>query len=157
MNRPFVAVLFLCLAMPACSKANPKHDAADPAAEPPASSQQAGDMPLLDNSSPPAADDPTAPRHTLRWVTRGGNNMGYDVFRAESENGPFRKLNGQLLPGSGSRYDEITRFEYVDKTIEPGKTYWYYVEAVDLMNQRSRFTPVQRVDPKPASAGAAKP
>jgi hypothetical protein len=153
MHRSVVLSLFLAVAVSGCSKADPK------AAEAPQDAAKLNpDLPTLTNSPLPSEpDDPKVPRHTLRWETKGGHNLGYDIFRAESEAGPFQKVNERLVPGSGSRYSEVTRFEYADKTIEPGKTYWYYIEAVDLMNVRSRFTPVQRVDPKPAGAGAAKP
>jgi hypothetical protein len=151
MHRPVVLSLFLGLAVSSCSNADSK------ATDPPAAAAEEAAKPVVAGDPLPAEPaDPKVPHHKLRWVTAGGHNLGYDVFRAESESGPFIKLNERLIPGSTYRGDVQPAFSYVDATIDPRKTYWYYVEAVDLMGQRSRFTPVQRAAPKePAPAGTA--
>src|SRR5688572_19890078 len=38
--------------------------------------------------------------NTLRWTTKGGaTNFAYEVFRAESEGGPFTKVNREFISG----------------------------------------------------------
>lgn len=107
-------------------------------------------MPPISNDGVDPRDGPasTGPRNTLRWQTNGLNNYGYDVFRAESESGPFEKINSALLPGNGTRGASTQQFEYVDAKIDPHKTYWYYVESIDLMGKRAKFTPTLKAAPK---------
>lgn len=85
-------------------------------------------------------------KNTLRWQTTDVDVWGYDVFRAESEAGPFTKLNGKLLDGRIK--NKAREFVFVDDTIEPGKAYWYYVEWQDLMGKRARLTPVMKAPAK---------
>ena len=48
---------------------------------------------------------------------------GYNIYRSTDPNQPkpWTKLNATLL----------TRTTYQDDKVEPGKTYYYYIEAVD--------------------------
>jgi hypothetical protein len=110
---------------------------------PPAASQEAG----APAASP--APDP-ASSNTLRWTTRGGaTNFAYEVFRAESEAGPFTKVNREFISGHLMyRGQQVQRFSYTDTDIDPAKDYWYYVESVNLMHERARLTPVQKAPAK---------
>lgn len=109
----------------------------------------------------PAAEKPerAAPaaeklKNTLRWQTNDVDSRGFDVYRAEKEDGPFVKLTGRPIDGRvrGPRGE----FAFEDDTIEPGKVYWYYVEVVNVLGERSRFTPVMKAAAKSRPA-AAKP
>ncbi|MEL7060551.1 MAG: hypothetical protein AAGN46_11040, partial [Acidobacteriota bacterium] len=68
-------------------------------------------------------------------------NFGYDIYRGDSEEGPFERLTADPLPGAGTT-DEPSYYDFVDETIEPGERYWYYVESISLGGERERFTPV---------------
>jgi hypothetical protein len=98
---------------------------------------------------PTATPDP-ARSNTLRWSTKGGStNYGYEVFRAESEAGPFTKVNGAFISGHlAYRGQQVQRFTFTDTSIDPSKDYWYYVESVNLMNERARLTPIQKAPAK---------
>ena len=95
------------------------------------------------------APDP-ARSNTLRWTTKGGaTNFAYEVFRAESEAGPFTKVNREFISGHlAYRGQQVQRFSYTDTDIDPAKDYWYYVESVNLMKERARLTPVQKAPAK---------
>lgn len=100
-----------------------------------------------------AADDGgdtgEAPSNTLRWTTASEvDNFGFDVYRADSEDGPYEKLTDRPIAGAGTA-DVPTRYEYVDATIERGREYFYYVESISMGGERKRFTPVIRASPKP--------
>lgn len=106
------------------------------------------EMPMLpDPRAPHDVPDPSAPKNTLRWTTNQLNNYAYDIFRAEAEAGPFQKINAEPVPGGGKAAAN-NQFEYVDASIDPHKAYWYYVDSIDLMGKRARFTPTQKVAPK---------
>jgi hypothetical protein len=152
------SVTLIGLLVASCSGAESKANEPQPVAQD-ESTAATSELPLLSNAPSPAeADDPTVLRNLLQWRTKGGSNLGYDIFRADAEEGPFRRINERIVPGSGSRFADEDHFQYADKAIEPNKAYWYYVEAVDLMGQRSRLTPVMKASPKaPLEAPARVP
>jgi hypothetical protein len=110
----------------ACRSAPPSHPAAPPS----------GPAKTL----PPQPAPSARPANTLRWKTNDVSNFGYDIYRAESEAGPFVKINAQVVPGT-LKPGKVQNFEYVDDTIDPRQDYWYYVESISLMGERLKFTP----------------
>lgn len=101
---------------------------------------------------PPAAAPAEKLKNTLRWQTNDVDSRGFDVYRAEKEDGPFVKLTARPIDGRvrGSKRE----FAFVDDTIEPAKAYWYYVEVVTVGGERSRFTPVMKAAAKSGPAPA---
>jgi hypothetical protein len=100
-------------------------------------------------SAPPVAVEPTAaaPLNILRWKTNDVSNFGYDIYRAESEVGPFVKVNDRPVPGT-LKPGKVQTFEYEDRAIDPRKDYWYYVESITLTGERLRFTPTMKAPAK---------
>jgi hypothetical protein len=96
-----------------------------------------------------AGGGPSEPlRNTIRWSTASeSNNFGFDVYRGDSAEGPFRRLTAEPIQG-GLESDTQRDYEFVDDTIEEGKTYYYYVESISLDNVREPFTPVEASKPK---------
>ncbi|MGH8040969.1 MAG: hypothetical protein ACREPN_02870 [Rudaea sp.] len=93
-------------------------------------------------------------RNTAHWTTASEEeNFGYDVYRAESEKGPFVKLTKQPILGNGTTL-ETHKYEFVDDMIDPCKAYWYYVESIASNGSREKFTPVFHVPAKRHSAPA---
>lgn len=89
--------------------------------------------------------------NVIRWVTQSEEGIyGYDVFRGDSKDGPFRKINADTILGVGTT-DLPQRYEYSDGAIEAGTIYWYYIESVYLSGKRSRLTPVYASGKKYAS------
>lgn len=86
--------------------------------------------------------------NTIRWATASEvDNFGYDVYRADREEGPFERLTPKPVAGAGTT-DEPQRYAYPDKTIAEGKAYYYYVESISLDGIRERFTPIFKSKPK---------
>lgn len=87
-------------------------------------------------------------KNTLRWSTASEvDNFGFDIYRAESEDGPFDRLNDSPVPGAGTS-DVPTYYEYIDDTIDPDRGYFYYVESISIHGDREKFTPTYRAAPK---------
>ena len=87
-------------------------------------------------------------RNTVKWATASEvDNFGYDVYRGESEDGPFERINPEVIEGAGTS-DEPNHYRYVDDTIDPRKTYFYYVESIAMSGVRERFTPIAKAPPK---------
>ena len=104
----------------------------------------------IPSPSPAAAVPVTAaeaPHNTLTWKTNDVSNFGYDIYRAESEAGPFVKINEQPVPGT-LKPGKVQTFRYEDRAIDPHKDYWYYVECITLAGERLRFTPILKAPAK---------
>ncbi len=110
---------------------------------------------------PPAESQKTAgeqsaesTKNALRWRTATEvDNFGYNIYRAEAEDGPFERLNSDPIPGAGTS-DEPTSYEFIDDTIEPDTTYWYYLESISMSGVKERFTSTFRKEPKSKQAPA---
>jgi hypothetical protein len=111
-----------------------------------------------DQSKTPAAE---RVKNTAHWTTASEEeNFGYDVYRGDSEKGPFVKLTKQPILGNGTT-PETHKYEYADETIDPCKDYWYYVESIATDGAREKFTPVfhvpaKRQAPSPSQAKPVK-
>jgi hypothetical protein len=87
-------------------------------------------------------------QNTIRWATASEvDNFGFDIYRAERQEGPFTRLNDSPIAGSGTS-DLPTSYEYVDSTIEPDREYFYYIESISIHGEREKFTPTYRAAPK---------
>lgn len=88
------------------------------------------------------------PTNTITWSTASeSDNFGFDIYRAEHPEGPFVRITPQPVVGAGTT-DLPREYRYVDRDIEAGKGYFYYVESISLSGQRKRFTPVMEAPPK---------
>lgn len=84
----------------------------------------------------------------VRWATESQDNVyGFNVMRADSDGGPFRKINRSVIPGEGTT-NLPKSYCYLDNTAERGKTYWYYIEEVTLDGQRKAIEETKGKDGK---------
>ena len=106
-----------------------------------------------------AQQDRQAPenlQNVIRWSTASEvDNFGFDVYRAEQEEGPFERITPQPIPGAGTS-DEPARYEYVDDTIKVGVQYYYYVESIAMNGTREKFTPIFKAPVKSASSSPSR-
>ncbi len=122
----------------------PSSESAPPLPQSPA---QADTAALSPESVPPTDANPKY-ANTLKWSTASEvDNFGFDVYRAEREEGPFTRINPEPIGGAGST-DQANFYQYVDDTINPYLTYYYYIESISLGNERERFTPIFPAKPK---------
>lgn len=124
----FLSLLLLCGTVVA-------QEEKDPAASPPQSAEK-------------STEEAETYANTLRWSTASEvDNFGFNVYRGDSEDGPFVRLTEDPIPGAGTT-DAPSRYSYADDTIDPRKAYWYYVESLSMGGEIERFTPVFRAKPK---------
>ncbi len=89
-----------------------------------------------------------APKNTLKWTTASEvENFGFDIFRSDSEEGPFEKRTDDPLPGAGTT-DEPQSYLWEDFDIEKGKDYYYYIESISMAGVRERFSPIIKAPAK---------
>ena len=78
----------------------------------------------------------------LRWHTESEtNNLGFNIYRSEEKDGKFTAV--AFVRGAGTT-GMRTDYEFKDINVEPGETYYYYLEDVDIfgITDKSRIVNV---------------
>jgi len=91
-----------------------------------------------------------------RSASPAANNVGFEVFRSDSETGEFAKLTKDPILGAGTT-DESHKYSFRDDTIDPCKEYWYYVESISTAGVREKFTPTFKAPAKRVAKKTATP
>ena len=110
------------------------------------------DAATADPATAPEATENDAPaedhKNTIRWTTASEvENSGFNVYRGNGREGPFERLNEDIIEG-GYTTDEPQSYSFVDRDIDPYRSYFYYVESVSLSGIRETFTPIIEARPK---------
>jgi large repetitive protein len=78
----------------------------------------------------------------LSWETTSEvNNLGFNLYRATSIDGERKKVNAELIPtlvNPGSLFGAI--YSYMDAGIKNNKTYYYWLEDVDISGKTTGLT-----------------
>lgn len=78
----------------------------------------------------------------VQWATEAEiDNAGFNLYRAESKDGIYTKINKQIIPADGSAIQGAS-YEYLDRDVQNGKTYWYKLEDIDLNGTATMHGPV---------------
>jgi hypothetical protein len=78
----------------------------------------------------------------LKWSTESEiDNAGFNLYRAESEDGECIQINDSIIPAEGSP-TEGAEYEFVDHEVKNRKTYYYKLEDIDLNGVLTRHGPV---------------
>jgi len=68
----------------------------------------------------------------LTWTTESEiNNAGFNIYRSETEQGDFVKINKALIPAQGSATQGAT-YSFIDENVKNKTTYYYRLEDVEL-------------------------
>jgi len=74
----------------------------------------------------------------VKWRTESEiNNLGFDVYRSESRDGKYVKVNPAYIKGAGTDGTPHD-YQFVDESTIVGKTYYYYLEAISFSGERER-------------------
>jgi hypothetical protein len=79
----------------------------------------------------------TPPAVTVEWSTASElNTAGFNILRGDTANGPFTRLNAEVIPASP---DPLVGGTYVftDTRVAPGQTYYYQLEEVEFSGSTS--------------------
>jgi hypothetical protein len=78
----------------------------------------------------------------LFWQTGSElSNLGFNLYRAPSADGPFERITAALIPGLGNS-PEGARYSYRDAGLSNGTTYFYQLEDVETTGRTERHGPV---------------
>jgi hypothetical protein len=78
----------------------------------------------------------------IQWITESEtDNAGFNIYRSESENGNYTKINTSLIPAKGSSTQGAS-YEFIDIIVQNRKTYYYKLEDIDLNGTSTMHGPV---------------
>ena len=78
----------------------------------------------------------------IRWSTASEiDNAGFNLYRAESENGAYIKINAALFSAKGSSVQGAV-YEFADTSVKNWKTYYYKLEDIDLGGNSTLHGPI---------------
>ncbi|MCX5905262.1 MAG: hypothetical protein NTV89_17730 [Proteobacteria bacterium] len=79
---------------------------------------------------------------TLFWETGSEiDNAGFNIYRSESENGNYSKINSSLIPAQGSSTQGAS-YEFTDTNVKNRTTHFYKLEDIDLNGTATMHGPV---------------
>jgi photosystem II stability/assembly factor-like uncharacterized protein len=78
----------------------------------------------------------------LKWTTESEiDNAGFNLYRAESEDGDYVKINGSLISAEGSATQGAT-YQFIDNAVKNRTTYFYKLEDIDIYGTSTMHGPV---------------
>jgi len=80
----------------------------------------------------------------LRWVTGTEiGTAGFDIYRSESPDfESFEKINPRIIEASGTP-EAGAEYKVLDRSVDPGTFYYYFLVEIDVNGKMSTFGPVQ--------------
>lgn len=80
----------------------------------------------------------------VRWETVSEiGNLGFNLWRGVSPDGPDTQLNASLIPSQGPGGTQGYSYQWIDQTnLLPGATYFYWLEDVEINGAVTRHGPV---------------
>ena len=88
---------------------------------------------------------PSNQKVILRWITASEiDNAGFNLYRAEAENGEYVKINSSLIPAEGSP-TEGANYQFIDNYVQNRNNYQYKLEGIDLSGKSTFHDPVSAV------------
>ena len=78
----------------------------------------------------------------LVWVTESEiENAGFNIYRAETEDGIYVRLSAALIPAQGTATSGAT-YTYADRDVVNRRTYFYKLEDIDVNGVATSHGPV---------------
>lgn len=80
---------------------------------------------------------------SIAWATGSEvNTAGFNLYRSENAQGPYVRINSQLIPASN---DVLAggKYQYLDSSLVPGQIYYYQLEDVALNGASVRHPAVK--------------
>jgi hypothetical protein len=90
---------------------------------------------------------PPSPSHVrevrLKWTAASEDRLyGYVVYRAEDRQGPYRRVSREIVRVQPAETGPQHRYEYVDRDVQAGRTYFYYLDVITVGGRKVTFSGV---------------
>lgn len=86
----------------------------------------------------------------LHWITASETeNYGFQLWRADSEQGHYVKVTSELIEGAGTTSSEH-RYEFLDTDVTKGATYFYKLQDIDYSGKVAWHGPIAVTAARPA-------
>lgn len=79
----------------------------------------------------------------VEWTTASElDTAGFNLYRSDAPDGVYTQVNRTLIPSSP---DPLTggSYSFTDYAVQPGQTYYYELEDVELDGNTSRHGPIE--------------
>ncbi|MCX5637068.1 MAG: DUF4114 domain-containing protein [Planctomycetota bacterium] len=88
------------------------------------------------------AVSPSNKKVILTWTTESEvDNAGFNLYRSESEDGEYVKVNASLIPAEGSPTQGAS-YQFIDEGVKNRTTYYYKLEDIDIYGKSTVHGPV---------------
>jgi hypothetical protein len=78
----------------------------------------------------------------LAWTTTSElKNLGFHLYRAETDAGPYERITSTTIPGLGSSASGAT-YRYPDSGLENGRPYYYKLEDIETTGRTKFHGPI---------------
>lgn len=78
----------------------------------------------------------------LNWTTQSeSENVGFNIYRSETENGEYVRINQRVIPGAGTS-QSLHSYSFNDQDIAAGKTFYYKLSDIDFTGVETMHGPV---------------
>jgi hypothetical protein len=78
----------------------------------------------------------------LKWSTASEiDNAGFNIYRAETEDGNYVKISTALIPSQGTT-TQGAAYKFIDKGLKNNKAYFYKLEDIDVSGNSTFHGPV---------------
>ncbi len=82
----------------------------------------------------------------VRWETVSEiDNLGFNLYRSQAAGGVYTRLNDTLIPSQAPGSPIGVVYTWLDGAVEPGVTYYFKLETVDVQGSTTLFGPVSAV------------
>jgi hypothetical protein len=71
-------------------------------------------------------------------------NVGWNIYRSDTKNGKFVKINGELIKGAGTTANPM-KYSFIDKDVEKGNIYYYYLEDISFNGGKHRTDAIKSI------------
>ncbi len=79
----------------------------------------------------------------IKWITESElDNVGFNLLRSQSRQGPYVKVNPRLIQGAGTTGERST-YRWTDSTAIPNVEYFYQIEDVSITGKRNTLTTIR--------------
>jgi hypothetical protein len=83
------------------------------------------------------------------------NNVGFNLYRGETLDGPYTKLNESLIPSQSPGSSVGAEYVWLDEAVEAGVTYYYKLEDVEVGGKSTFHGPISTSAQAPTAVSVA--